>query len=276
MGGWNYMAALGLLLVMVPGTVAAELIFSAPPRESAEDGEALYAPIAERMSELLDREVEYVHPDGWLEYSNAIRDDEYDIVFDGPHFAAWRIREHGHRPVARLAGELKFYVVIDRDNDDISDLDDLVGKRVCGPASPNLGTLTFLSQYDNPLQQPAVYSPSGGFVRMFKGLEDGECDAAVMRTLAFHNALEPNQQGTARIIYESDSMPNQGFTASSELSQVERDQLRHGITGEPAPGDPLAALVDRFGGGEASRFIESTAEEHEGVDNVLRGVIRGW
>lgn len=265
-----------LILALLPAVAWADLIFTAPPREAPGEGQALYAPIADYMSELLGREVRYEHPGGWLEYSNRMRDGEYHIIFDGPHFAAWRMAELDHRPIARMAGALKFYLVRDRENDTLNGLEDLIGRQVCGPPSPNLGTLTVYAEYPNPLQQPTFYNPSGGFVRTFQGIEKGECEGAVIRTLTFHNALDMNQQASVRIIYESGGMPNQGFTASTALSQVERDQLRHAITGTPRGDSPLRGLIDRFGGGDATGFVESTVDEHEGLEDLLRGVIRGW
>ena len=51
----------------------AELIFSAPPRESSNAGAELYGPLAEHLSSLLGEKVVYQHPKNWLQYQRDLR-----------------------------------------------------------------------------------------------------------------------------------------------------------------------------------------------------------
>ena len=85
--------------------VQADLILSAPPRESLEDGQELYGPLAEHLSTLLGEEVTYQHPDNWLHYQRELRNDVYDIVFDGPHFVSWRVKNLKHDVLLKLPGK---------------------------------------------------------------------------------------------------------------------------------------------------------------------------
>ncbi|MDH5777459.1 MAG: phosphate/phosphite/phosphonate ABC transporter substrate-binding protein, partial [Gammaproteobacteria bacterium] len=69
---------------------------TAPPRESKEAGNKLYTPLANHLSKLLNAKVVYQHPGNWLNYQRDMREDKYDIVFDGPHFISWRLEHLKH------------------------------------------------------------------------------------------------------------------------------------------------------------------------------------
>ena len=65
---------------------------TSPPRESAARGEELYGPLAQLLTVQLGQSVVYERARDWIEYSTRMKQDKYDIVFDGPHFAAWRMK----------------------------------------------------------------------------------------------------------------------------------------------------------------------------------------
>jgi len=75
-----------LLSLLFFSNAQAELVLSAPPRESFKAGNKLYGPLAEHLTKLLGQKVTYKHPENWLHYQRELRNDVYDIVFDGPHF----------------------------------------------------------------------------------------------------------------------------------------------------------------------------------------------
>ncbi len=89
----------------------------------------------------------YQQPRGWLFYQRDMRQDAYDIVFDGPHFISWRTLQSNHTPVAKLPGKLVFAVVARQDDAGIKELDNLVNQSVCTVSPPNLSTLTLLVLY---------------------------------------------------------------------------------------------------------------------------------
>ena len=80
---------------IVSTAFARNLILSAPPRETAEAGMKIYGPIAQHLSKLLGVIVTYKHPGNWMTYQHEMRDDKYDIIFDGPHFISWREKHLG-------------------------------------------------------------------------------------------------------------------------------------------------------------------------------------
>ena len=170
-----------ILLALSSGLLHAELIFSAPPRENATKGHETYGPLVNYLSYIIGEKVIYEHPEGWAEYTNNMRNGHYDIVFDAPHFGAWRIKNISHMPVVRLPGSLGFVVVARKGERKINTIKDLLSVKVCALASPNLGTVTFYNLLDNPVYQPRIYEVKGGFTGVFKSLKNGKCDAAVLR-----------------------------------------------------------------------------------------------
>ena len=137
----------------------ANLVLTAPPRESVERGEELYGPLAHVLSLQLGQTVVYEHPRDWIEYALKMRDNAYDIVFDGPHFAAWRIKHLEHVPVAKLPGDLFFLAVTRYDDKKLVRANDLIntGTPVCGMPSPNLATIAVMKHFTNPIIQPDIY-----------------------------------------------------------------------------------------------------------------------
>jgi len=140
----------------------AELILSAPPRESAEAGMKIYGPIAQHLSKNLGVQVTYKHPENWMMYQRDMRADKYDIVFDGPHFIAWREAHLGHEVLMKLPGNLQFIIVTTKNNASVNKANDLIGKNVCGISPPNLSTLSVLDYFENPVRQPTIKVIKGG------------------------------------------------------------------------------------------------------------------
>ncbi|MEJ2398266.1 MAG: PhnD/SsuA/transferrin family substrate-binding protein [Gammaproteobacteria bacterium] len=80
---------------------AQDLILTAPPREKPAAGQKQYGPLAAYLTKLFGHKVKYVFPGNWLKYQRDMRNDKYDIIFDGPHFISWRILHLGNQAVVR-------------------------------------------------------------------------------------------------------------------------------------------------------------------------------
>lgn len=259
----------------VTGQVVAEdhLVLSAAPRETPEQAEQLYGPLAERMSELLGRQVTYRHPGSWLAYQRDMRNEAYDILLDGPHLISWRMEEIGHQPLVRMPGTLRFYVVVLEDGPPISGLEDLVAKRICAVAPPNLASLVALAQYPDVIRQPLIQPARRGMRHAFDEFRAGRCEAVALPTNFFDNVLsEGDRQGT-RVIFHSDPLPNQGISVSGRLSDEDRTRLVGLFTtaGEPT----IAPVLHRFAR-SAEAFVPASEAEYRPHYRLLKGVIFGW
>lgn len=262
------------LLLGFAYNAAAELIFTAPPRETEVAGQALYGPIAEHLSTVLGDKVTYEHPKNWLSYQHDMRKGKYDIVFDGPHFMSWRMANLGANPVVKLPGELLFYLVARADDDTLNGLDDIIAKPVCGIAPPNLATLSVLAEMKNPVRQPVLVPIKGGFGVVHKAFKEGKCRAAIMRSTFYDKKLSAEDRASSKVIYKSRPFPNQGITVSQQVGVEQTKLLIQSLT--TLEGATSAKnLLSRFGG-KATAFIPANKEEYQGHNKLLEDVIFGW
>ncbi len=253
--------------------VQADLTFSAPPRETLERGKLMYDPIANYLSELLGKKVIYRHPDDWIQYSIKMRNGDYDIVFDGPHFAAWRIKHLQHSPIAALPGSLDFFILAKVDDDEINNLRDLVRYKVCGLASPNLGTVTIYSLYDNPVVQPELFEVKGGFKAVYQAFKDHKCRAAVVRDNVYRKLVDVEKQ-SVKIIYKSRPLPNQTVTVSKNFDDESRELIAYALTTSQGV-ESAEILFGRFSN-KARYFVPAQQSSYNKLEGLLEGVIWGW
>ena len=252
-----------------------ELIMTAPPRESPEKGEELYGPLAKHLTILLGERVVYQHPSNWLQYQRDLRKDVYDIVFDGPHFVSWRLSHLKHDVLVKLPGSLEFVIVVNQDDQDIKDINDLIGKKVCGIPPPNLATLTVIEQFPNPVRQPMIWGVRGGFMRVFQEFARGVCPAAVFRTAFYEKKLTKQDKNNLRVLYRSKPLPNQAISVSSRVSKEAKNKIIRSLT----TGNGMIAaksISQRFGGKKANPFIAADNREYQAQVDLLEGVVFGW
>ncbi len=242
------------------------LIFSAPPRESAAEGVATYGPIAEYLSQALGKPVVYKHSDNWLTYQTEMQKGGYDIVFDGPHFTGWRINKMQHNPLVKFPGEHLFVVVVKKDDVKVAEIKQLIGRPICGMASPNLGTLTLLNQFDNPVRQPVVMN-TNGWDNIYKGLISGRCVGAV---LPISNLQKYDKAGTyTRIVYRGSVMPNQAFSAGPRVSHQDQIKIKQALLAKQAEG-ATAQLRQVYAMENA--LVPATREEYVALGGMLKDV----
>lgn len=270
------LSTLALLLValLVAFPAQAELVLTAPPREDVQAGKALYGPFAEHLSKVLGEEVVYRHPNSWPEYERRMKNDEFDIVFDGPHFAAWRIQNLENEPVARLPGSLEFVLAV-RAEDPVRRPRDLVGERVCTLPPPNLAGLTVYGMFPNPAQQPDfVVISRGGFREIARAFEADRCRAAIYRKAFYENQLSAEAKAGLRVIQASEPLLNQGVTVSRRIAPAQREALAASLsTGEGL--EAIRPVLQRFGG-NARELSLAGARDYEGHNLLHDQMVFGW
>jgi len=262
-----------LLFGFFCSAVNAKLVLSAPPRETLQDGEKYYAPIAKYLSKVLREEVVYEHPVNWTNYTRDMRAGKYDIVFDGPHFVAWRMKHVKHIPIARLAGTLDFMVLAKKTDKKVNSMRDLIGKSICGLASPNLGTVSAFAMYNNPVIQPDIKIISGGMKTVMKKFLQGECQYAVVRD-KLYKKLPTDTKKLLKIVAKSQPVPNQTISVSTKITQLKRDKIAATLTSEQ--GAAVADLLLTRFSKKKKYFIPAKVHEFNGLEDLLEGVVWGW
>lgn len=263
-----------LSAILFIGTARADLTLSAPPRETPEAGEKVYKPLAEFLTKVLGEKVTYEHPVNWKNYEDKMKKDEYDIVFDGPHFAAWRIDALSARPLVKLPGELNFVLVVKQTDFDNLKPRNLIGKRVCTLPAPNLGALTLFSMFPHPARQPDYVIINGGFADVAEALELDKCHGAILREKYYNKKASKDFRKSTRVVMRSKGFTNQGITVSSRIPPSYDNLLIKSLT----IGDGKNAaknLFERFNNNDG-RFIRAEKKEYEGENLLVDNAIFGW
>jgi len=254
-------------------SVSAAYLFTAPPRETAEQGQALYGPLVEQLSKVTKKKITYYHPKNWHEYKKNVQSGKFDLIFDGPQFAAWRIEHKKAKPLVKLSGKLSFTLVSHKDNPAIKHSKDLLGKTVCNLPSPNLGTLALYAMYPNPMQQPHFISIKGGFEKIVDSFITGKCDGALLNT-TYLKTIDNHYRSKMKVVSETSMPTNQGITISERVDATTRRKLRAYLISEK--GNAAARiLLERFTHG-SSHFVVAKESDYAGQNLLEYNMIFGW
>ncbi len=266
-----------LLLFCFFSAAQADILLTAPPRESAADGMKQYGPMAEKLSEILGEKVVYQHPKGWLFYQRDMRADKFDIIFDGPHFISWRIKRFGHIPVAKLPGTLRFIVVTKKgatgfNHRAINNIDDLKNVTICAVAPPNLSSLTVLTEYKDPVSLPIMVNAKGGMNGVYHSFKSGRCQAAILRDKFYIKKVSQQERDKLKVIFKSKPVANQGVSVSRRISDEQRTLITAALTEVSSSTRPT---LKRFTP-KAKKMLYADDADYENYYKFLTGVVYGW
>jgi len=253
------------LLVPSPGPVPqnGEYVFSAPPRESAAAAAEIYGPIAEYLSRATGKQVVFHRSPNWIAYQAEMRRGDYDLVFDGPHFNGWRASHLQHNILAKAPGDHSFVVAV-KTNSKTTDLRQLTGRAICGMSPPNLGTLTVLREFDNPMRQPVIRNTQG-WDQIYADMQAGRCAAAILPT---RNLAKYDPAGShARAIFRARSFPSQAISAGPRVSAVDQAAIVRALT---SPAARTATLKLRDAYALNGDFQPASKDEYLGMARVLK------
>ncbi|OBS08628.1 phosphate/phosphite/phosphonate ABC transporter substrate-binding protein [Acidihalobacter prosperus] len=259
---------------------AEPLILTAPPRETRAAAEKLYGPLAKELTQLVGQPVVYRYPGlymgDWGTYSHRMQKGEFTFVFDGPQFVSWRMKYLHDIPLVSLPGHLGY--VVATDNVQVKSIRDLIGSHVCGLDSPNLLTLSFMSQFSDPLQQPILVAiDSGGFPAIYRAQLAGKCDTAIYRDSYYMHHLSDVQRSKLRVVYSSTGkLPNQSLTVSPSVPPAVRARIVAALTTTEGA-KPAERIFKRFAKG-ASHFVPAVPAAFDNVYKLLTplGWVSGW
>lgn len=251
------------LTLWAPAAVLADFTFSAPPRESEEKGHHYYQPIAEYLTRATGEKFVYEYAPSWATYAKKMKTGQYDLVFDGPHFVSWRIENIQHQVLVKLPQQHIWRVVARKDDPTVNSIEDLEAKKVCGPASPNFGTLTMFSHFTNPVREP-VHIITKGWKDGYNGVLDDKCQATVLPKTN-HEKYDPNGSQT-KVVHQHDPYPNQAFTAGPQMSDELKERVRQALL-SPEGQQAMTRLRERYAGGRD--LISANDAEYAEVNRVL-------
>jgi len=242
-----------------------ELVFSAPPREDVVEAERIYGPVADFLSNELGRKVTFRYPGNWGAYQGMMQKGVYDLVFDGAHFTSWRAAYTQHTALLKVPGEHVFVVVVRNDDTRIENLKQVAGRRICGYPPPNLGTLTVLNEFDNPMRQPVIVNIDG-WKNIYRGVLDGKCDAAAV-PLKRLEQFEKESGRQTRIVFRGASLPDSALSAGPRLTRAEQEKIIRALQ-SPKGETATARLRAKYGFNKS--FSVTSNQEFAGLSSYLK------
>ncbi|MBI3546300.1 MAG: PhnD/SsuA/transferrin family substrate-binding protein [Gammaproteobacteria bacterium] len=238
------------------------IVFTAPPRESPEEAQEIYQPIAEYLSRTIGKKVIYKNAGTWGVYRTEMLKGSYDLVFDGPHFNSYRMEKLSHNILVKIPERHEFVVIVRKDQA-ISGLAQMAGRTFCAHAPPNLGTLVLLSQFDNPARQPVILS-TNGWDNIYQGVMSGKCMGGV---LPMANLKKFDRANAMKVVFKTQAMPNQAFSAGPRISAEDQMKITQALTSVDASA-VTAKLRAAYKVGDS--FTQANNQEYQGLAEYLR------
>lgn len=239
------------------------LVFTAPPRETPEAAQEIYQPVAAYLSQSIGKKIVYRHPGTWGVYRTQMLQGKYDIVFDGPHFNSYRMEKLSHNILAKIPERHEFAVIVRKDKASFDTVQQMAGRTFCAHAPPNLATLVLLSKFDNPSRQPVIVS-TNGWDKIYDGVVSGKCVGGVLPVL---NLKKYDHAGLTRIVFKTQAMPNQAFSAGPRVSLDDQAKIAQALASPEAAG-PTEKLRAAFKVGDS--FALASNQEYQGLAEYLR------
>jgi len=249
-------------LLLISSQALSALTFSSPPRETKQEGKRIYKPIADYLSKALGQSVVYKHAGSWGIYQAYMQKEKYDIIFDGPHFVAWRMAKLNNTPVAKLPGNLSFVIITRKEKSAPKNVKKLAGHRLCGLAPPNLATLSVMAQF-GAYRQPSLYK-TNSFKESYEKLVAGKCVAAVLRDVMIKKFDSKNLTKT---IFKTRALPNQAFSVSSRVNKSDINKIKEALLSATAD-KPMQAFLKRYTKGKGLRAVK--AKPYKGLEVLLK------
>ncbi len=268
------LTAVCIPLLGLGGAAQADYVLSAPPRETPQAGAALYGGLAEFLSKVLGEPVVYEHPGDWAAYARKMREGHYDILFDAPHFAAWRIDKQHAQPLVKLPGMINFVIVAHTADTHVTSPDDLVGRQVCLLPSPSLGAVSAYALYPNPMRQPKFVDLTGSYVDVAEAVQGGRCFAGVVRKNDYLTLLSPKTRTDIKVIAETATLTNQGITVGEHINEQARNNMLRALT-SPAGLKAAAPILERFSK-QSRKLLPASVADYEGQDLLTQNMMFGW
>jgi len=108
--------------------------------------------------------------------------------------------------------------------------------------------------------------------RIFPG--KAGCSALVLRTVFLKKKVKKEQRDTLKVLYTSAAMLNQAMTISKRVNQAAKDKIRYELTAGKGVAS-TQGVIKRFAG-KAKSLLPVKANEYDGYNMLLEGMIWGW
>jgi len=171
-------------------------------------------PLIHFLERYLKRQVIATTAPDFKTYIKRISEGRYDVYFTAPHIAAYAEKQHKHKRLMRLSGNLNGVVVVTAESS-YKDIESLRGKIIATP--DRLALITLLGELllsDNGLAPHKdvilKYAPNHNTAIMF--VTKGHADAAIVSSRIFA-LTKPEVKKKLRLLTHTRKMPHAMFMA---------------------------------------------------------------
>lgn len=244
------------------------LVFATAPTHSEKETKKIYTPIINYLSKKTGANITLSIPKSFGQYSAKMQRGEYDIVFDGPHLADWRIKNKQHKPIVRLPGSIQVVLAV-KNSSKFKTLKDLeYGAKACAFFPPNLLTMVFLSHYSNPSKQPSLIRVQG-FKNLMKCVKNEKGDVAVLRKKLWGKAKKIGAAKGLKILASfKNTVPERTFTVGPKVSPELAAKFTQLLLSSEAK-TATKGLLTKF---KKKNLIKSNPQEYEGLSDLISTV----
>ncbi len=192
------------------------------PTQPAETMQRNFQPLAEYLSSETGQDIRLeITKNTAFHWQKLRRDNEFDFVLDAAHITDYLVKKFNFDVIGKVVGATSYSVVTVDDNQ-VTEPEQLIGKRVASLASPSVGALRLISMFHDPIRQPRLVEVKSAQTAAAKVLA-GDVFAAIIPT-----ALADDYP-MLRIILTTEQIPGLGFSAASKVPAAVRDSVRRAL-----------------------------------------------
>lgn len=233
------------------------------PAFTPEQARLVYQPLVDYLNDATPYRFELQIAEDFHRYWLDIRrGGSPDLTLEEAHMTAYRIDRNDYTPLVKAEEPMTYSLLSATDNPDPT-LRELVGRPVSTMPAPSLGYLVLSRWYDNPMQQPLIQSNASSWRDAIEIVFSMEADAA----MAPHTLVE--RYVNLQPVETSREFPGITISAAPSIPEEVQQEIREALLVLHEDENHYEALHEL----DIDRFVEASAAEYEGLDELLSEII---
>lgn len=249
-----------LLCSLAPAVQAASYTFAVQPIQSPAKTRAVFQPLADYLGKATGHSFKLVTNSNFLVYWQAMRQGQYDLVFDAAHFTDYRIQKMGYTVLAKVPGNVSLSLVA-APGADVLDPKDLAGKGVAVQPVPSVAALALNRWFTGEIMRRPRLIEALSFEEAAGLALEGKAMAAMIPTPM------ASQYPKLTLVTSTDPIPGLAISASGKVPAETQQAIATALIGADKSPDGQALLkAVNLPGFEAAK-----PETFKGYESWLKG-----
>ena len=249
-----------LLCSLAPAAQAASYTFAVQPIQSPAKTKAVFQHLVDYLGKTTGHEFKLVTNSNFLVYWQAMRQGQYDLIFDAAHFTDYRIQKMGYTVLAKVLGNVSLSLVA-APGADVLDPKDLAGKGVAVQPVPSVAALALNRWFTGEImRRPRLIEALSSEEAATLAL-DGKAVAAMIPTPM------ASQYPKLTLVTSTDPIPGLAISASGKVPADAQNAIATALTSatKTPEGQKMLKEVNLPG------FEPATADAYKGYESWLKG-----